>query len=278
MAGTLPIEEFVTCQICFELYVEPQSLSCRHTLCKKCVRKLKSGSKIQCPMCQTFSDTKDIKPDYNIISLMDLYKQQEKEILDQDDEEEVNNPKLCKACKDPLKNVTSLCADCKQFMCKDCEAAHRGIPSLKKHVVKTMDEVASDIRITLNESKSKLNSRKDFLLKKQNKILDELTKLNLVEEECLEEITKSEEEYVGHVVEHYEGLRDQVKQRKHDERDKLKAVEKLVMAHLCDITDKLGVVTKVVHKEEPLAVVESGILLAEEMKRGWLFSFNILCC
>lgn len=100
---SLPLEEFVTCQICFEVYTEPQSLSCRHTLCRRCVRKLKRGSKIQCPMCNTFSDTKDIKPDFNTVSLIDLYKQQEAAMSEEGrgikSASRDCNPKVCNACK-----------------------------------------------------------------------------------------------------------------------------------------------------------------------------------
>ena len=48
------VDEFTSCPVCFEDYEEhgdhvPRLLPCSHTLCDKCVRKLKRGNRITCP-------------------------------------------------------------------------------------------------------------------------------------------------------------------------------------------------------------------------------------
>ena len=39
--GDSSMEKFVECPVCYEVFVSPQSLDCRHTLCKRCVDTIK---------------------------------------------------------------------------------------------------------------------------------------------------------------------------------------------------------------------------------------------
>ena len=71
MSTTMDLEYLINCDICFEVYKNPQNLKCGHCFCQKCVDKIKSVSGIICPMCKQECENRDIRPDYKTQSLVD---------------------------------------------------------------------------------------------------------------------------------------------------------------------------------------------------------------
>ena len=74
------VEELLNCPICFEKYVSPQVLPCQHCFCEKCVKKMKRGNSIECPMDRETCNFKSVKPDFRQVQFMEaiIYLQEEK--------------------------------------------------------------------------------------------------------------------------------------------------------------------------------------------------------
>ena len=78
------LKEYITCPICFNIFGQPKSLDCRHTLCNTClnnmIAKKQANSKsprvsmvtaIKCPMCRQTTKIANIKTDFNIAGLIE---------------------------------------------------------------------------------------------------------------------------------------------------------------------------------------------------------------
>ena len=97
------IKDLVTCPVCLEIYTEPRMLKCMHTLCLPCVQVHyllkttymyfnvqcicsyrfivvfqqmcggKSGE-VTCPECRVTCSVKDMRQNFHVASLIDVYK------------------------------------------------------------------------------------------------------------------------------------------------------------------------------------------------------------
>ncbi|OWF55674.1 E3 ubiquitin-protein ligase TRIM56-like [Mizuhopecten yessoensis] len=118
-------EEFLTCKICLEVYVEPKVLPCLHTFCLGCIsrhfEKTRKGCKACCPLCRTMFEVPDCQPmnmktNFYINSLAEVIGAKK------------NSAKHCSFCE--MKNVVSasrwICIQCMDFLCETCKQNHQG--------------------------------------------------------------------------------------------------------------------------------------------------------
>lgn len=75
------LKEFACC-ICLRIFDESQILKqeCWHTVCLKCVQKLKSMDWVSCPLCHSY--THDVQNDFTIHKLIELYQEDQTESLE----------------------------------------------------------------------------------------------------------------------------------------------------------------------------------------------------
>ena len=160
MATVQLLEDYVHCHVCYELFQSPEHepliLQCLHTVCEECVDKLKSASKkhkIKCPLCNEVTAGKDLKVDFRAKSLVEGYKRQQQRRLQNSGEAEIGH-QVCEVCKTSGTVLTTECIDCKLSMCKECEKAHLGFPTLTQHRVAEMemDKVTSNDNIPLDKT------------------------------------------------------------------------------------------------------------------------------
>lgn len=165
------LEDLATCPVCFEVYINPQSLSCLHTLCKKCVQQIVSEvGEIECPQCREVTEFTSMKNDFTKQTLVDLYITQkqglvhvkdtviEKKELETLQQGAVQNiPALiCETCK-KVKDVEWKCEQCKNFMCVDCESAHSNFPATENHHVIAIEKITKDIKGKLRKTVDELS-------------------------------------------------------------------------------------------------------------------------
>ncbi|CAH1244217.1 TRIM56 [Branchiostoma lanceolatum] len=132
-------DEFLTCQICFDLYEDPKLLPCFHTFCRKCVEGLANnsgGTKFKCPVCR--SDVKltspafsggvnKLKSNFYINKLLDFRK------LRQSKTSQVQ----CQMCESH-NQAAAVCGDCIKMLCNNCVTAHRNTKELQNHSIITL--------------------------------------------------------------------------------------------------------------------------------------------
>lgn len=58
------------CEVCYCQYEDPRVLSCGHTFCFSCVKKLNLNSKITCPTCRSVTNFSNIRVNYTLVQLI----------------------------------------------------------------------------------------------------------------------------------------------------------------------------------------------------------------
>ena len=127
------------CSLCLDNFKEPKLLPCFHVFCKSpCLEKLvaKDGRSLQCPTCRHLvplpaKGVSGLQSDFHIDHLF--------EIRDAFNKAAESTEMQCGNCED--KKATGYCRDCKQFICDNCQAAHRTLKITKKHQIDTIDKV-----------------------------------------------------------------------------------------------------------------------------------------
>ncbi|XP_019630950.1 PREDICTED: E3 ubiquitin-protein ligase TRIM56-like, partial [Branchiostoma belcheri] len=135
-------DDFLTCQICVEIFRKPKSLDCLHSFCEECLKEyVKPGETVvKCPTCQRDTPLKqngvpELKDNFFILNLVDTIGARKKVQHSVD--------KLpCESCAGKGK-VVSRCLTCNDFLCKSCVSGHKTMRAFKGHLVVTLDELRS---------------------------------------------------------------------------------------------------------------------------------------
>lgn len=73
-------EEYVTCPVCKDIYDDPHSLECSHTVCLPCLNEIKKRGRVECPECSEQMPFRKIKPDFKMEKLAESYKKEKDNI------------------------------------------------------------------------------------------------------------------------------------------------------------------------------------------------------
>ena len=127
------------CSICFENFKQPKLLPCFHVFCKSpCLEKLvaKDGHSLTCPTCRhivplSAKGVDGLQSDFHIDRLF--------EIRDAFNKAAEPTETQCGSCGD--ERATGYCRDCGDFLCRECEAAHKKMRKLQKHKLLTLEEL-----------------------------------------------------------------------------------------------------------------------------------------
>ena len=127
------------CSICFDTFKQPKLLPCFHVFCKSpCLEKLvaKDGHSLTCPTCRHIVPLSEkgvagLQSDFHIDRLF--------EIRDAFNKAAEPTETQCGSCEDG--KATGYCRDCGEFVCDECQAAHKRIKSTKNHQIVTLDEL-----------------------------------------------------------------------------------------------------------------------------------------
>ena len=119
--------DLYTCKVCLEnmLHKNPRSLSCLHTFCTDCLKKVMKGGAILCPTCRKSTTV----PDNDINCLVVNFMLQEvKAHLD-----EVHSSKalFCHLCL--AESAVLKCQECVQLLCEDCSLKHYKVKAFEDH-------------------------------------------------------------------------------------------------------------------------------------------------
>ncbi|CAH1795431.1 unnamed protein product [Owenia fusiformis] len=135
-------KEFLTCQICFDIYDIPKSLPCLHVFCQGCldywISQSTDDTQFPCPICRAnFSKTgggaADYLTNFHMNSMVDALKN----ILTKDGADKVTIESLCDICTASGENVTAehRCIECDEKLCQSCGKTHRHSKLTKSHQV-----------------------------------------------------------------------------------------------------------------------------------------------
>ena len=127
------------CTICLDTFKQPKLLPCFHVFCKSpCLEKLvaKDGHSLTCPTCRHIVPLSEkgvagLQSDFHIDRLF--------EIRDAFNKAAEPTEIQCGSCEN--ERATGYCRDCSDFVCDECEAAHKRVKVSKHHLIITLREV-----------------------------------------------------------------------------------------------------------------------------------------
>lgn len=129
-------EDDRTCSICFEEFLVPKILNCRHTFCQPCLKsylkKSDETEKITCPLCRQ----KQSLVGKNLDQLLDNYFVTQKP-------PEPNEKLCCFICFEETELKS--CSHCDLKLCPNCKASHRLALKLSDDKYQVSSDSESDV-------------------------------------------------------------------------------------------------------------------------------------
>ncbi|XP_064384652.1 E3 ubiquitin-protein ligase TRIM71-like [Halichondria panicea] len=127
------------CSLCLDTFKQPKLLPCFHVFCKSpCLEKLvtKDGRSLTCPICRHIVPLSErgvagLQSDFHIDHLF--------EIQDAFNKAEDDNDTNCGNCENG--RATGYCNDCGDFLCDECQDAHKKMKYLRSHKLISLDEL-----------------------------------------------------------------------------------------------------------------------------------------
>ena len=119
--------DLYTCKVCLENMLDknPRSLSCLHTFCTDCLKKVMKGGAILCPTCRKLTTV----PGNDIYNLVINFMLQE--FAGHLEELHSSRALICQLC---LAECAVLkCQECVQLLCEDCSLKHNKVKTFKDH-------------------------------------------------------------------------------------------------------------------------------------------------
>ena len=188
MASSEPLQELITCSVCLEIYNNPQSLKCRHVYCHDCIQQLRQGSQVQCPDCREWCFIQDLKKDFRTQTLVDEYNHKSTRLKPVSGDS--GAIRVCDICKESKKATKSFCQACDEYLCIDCDRAHRGSRLTRGH------KLADFISRYVHQNNTSVES---FVRQLQDS-----------KEKLIAEVNKYRNEIKMRVDEHHDGLIDEI--------------------------------------------------------------------
>ena len=210
-------KEILHCPICMELFEDPHILKCLHTLCITCLNQLKKGGEsVKCPTCREVSTSSDIKKDFKMQSLLDIFEKanQKQESAEQEAKQEkafqdqTQQVQDCEFCK--KDSVNSICLTCWKLLCENCAESHKAIPDLAHHKVMPIENIAWEKRAKLQTILAEMSHYKSIADKEANKF-QALRSASLLKKQTVwKEIYNAEENAKQMVEKHFNSVRHMV--------------------------------------------------------------------
>ena len=126
MAEALNLDLY-NCEICMENMLEryPRMLSCHHSFCSDCLKKLTKRDAIECPTCRSKtdvpnSDVSKLQANFTLLKVKEHY-----------DKLLASKASLCQLCK--TTNATVKCQECAQLLCENCRQKHNKLKTFRDH-------------------------------------------------------------------------------------------------------------------------------------------------
>ena len=138
-------QEHLQCSICFDRFKRPKILDCLHSFCVHCLEDYKSnqhthGVKLPCPLCRRETllneeGIEDLKSNFNLTALVEEFTHQESLVKRQ------QSQIVCEVCEQDGAN--SRCIECKEYLCDECQKAHKRAVKTRKHETATLEDLRS---------------------------------------------------------------------------------------------------------------------------------------
>ncbi|KAA0720828.1 Zinc-binding protein A33 [Triplophysa tibetana] len=199
MAEALPfLEEDLTCIICCDVYINPVTLKCSHSLCEKCLQEFwRTQDVIQCPVCRKECSPDEPTKSLAFKSLCESFKTR-KPTADPEDICQEHKEKLKLFCFEDKKPICVVCYTSKKHENHKCSPVEEAVVTVKEDLKERIEK----LQVTLGKLKKAQDSymKQDELIELKD-VLQLFQEHNSVEEnrikkefEKLHQFLKDEED------------------------------------------------------------------------------------
>ncbi|XP_019488741.1 PREDICTED: E3 ubiquitin-protein ligase TRIM38-like isoform X1 [Hipposideros armiger] len=154
---TKRMREEATCSICLSLMTEPQSISCGHSFCQRCIEGFLDNQQPNlrqhpCPQCRAPFNRTSLRPNKQLGNLIEAMKKLDLEMM----------------CKEHGEKLHLFCEDDGQLICWCCERSsqHKGHnTTLVEDACSGYKELLQEAVTNLRELEKECRNRKEFMTK-----------------------------------------------------------------------------------------------------------------
>ena len=263
--ATAPPPSHITCSICFEICENPQCLKCLHYYCNTCVQKMKRGSKIQCPDCRVTSSMTEVKKHFTIQNLIDDYNHRLKPVDDTD--VEAVGLRVCDVCKKARKPANSFCKVCEEFLCTDCQTAHKGSKATKDYTLVHFQQLCEENQRDIRRQMKKLQDTKIDVQNKAASTKNLLKQIVESEDQVIEEINRYRRAIIKKVDQHHDLLIEEVKSINESLQETLKQTENMFEQYDRKLDDKVDLLSQVSESSDYSITMDILSNLSQQIER-----------
>ena len=188
------------CTVCYERMENAKILPCHHSLCGKCVEKLKQRNTIKCPMDNQVFNFSDVKHDFRFEHIKERLKSARKR-----KDPQQGALVLCSTCEE--NDAVFICDTCSEYMCKRCKKAHNKI--LASHVTVSLEEKQKFHREEALKQHKQIEQKIDRF---QNRV-SEIDKAIHEQWQHVSDVSKEIDDYVAKVTEVAEKKKEEMIQK-----------------------------------------------------------------
>ncbi|XP_073694529.1 zinc-binding protein A33-like [Garra rufa] len=235
MADSLAfLEEDLTCIICCDIFTDPVTLKCSHSLCEECLQRFWTTQDVpQCPVCRKECSHDEPTKSLAFRSLCESFKNRKPTAVSGD---------VCPEHKEMLK---LFCFEDRQPICVVCHTSKKH----ENHKCSPVDEAAGHLKEDLKTQMDRLQETVADLKKahescvKQAELIKECTSMD--ENQIKEEFEKLHEFLINEEEKHIKSLHKEMK----FQDDKLKTTMKELSTQISDLSENMVAVWQDIEAE-----------------------------
>ncbi|XP_064414843.1 E3 ubiquitin-protein ligase TRIM17-like [Latimeria chalumnae] len=222
-SSTRGLEDEITCSVCQELFKDPVTLRCGHNFCRECVSEYwKEKTSQSCPICRTDSAFSDLKINYTLRNIVEMYKKEGKK-------SKVQSKPVCSEHEEKLKLY---CLEDQEAICLVCQTSRKH----KNHTFLPIKEAAQEFKEELKNSLKPLQDTHQKIAELKEKYRGNL---NNIHDEADKTEKQIKEDFVNlHQFLHEEekNLLADLKKEEEEKEQKMRAMEESIVQDLTSVS------------------------------------------
>ncbi|XP_037622144.1 nuclear factor 7, brain-like [Sebastes umbrosus] len=238
---TALFESYLNCHVCSETFRDPVSLSCNHSFCSSCLKKIwEQAENKNCPICKRKSSKDNLGLNFALKELSDSFAERQKA---GSSEPEIKKKKVEVVCSKHQEEPKLFFKDEERAVCPVCEfslhQSHKLVP-IEQAVSDLKDQLTSDLE-SLQDKRDKheeVEKKYDEMVKHSKKQLFSTERQITAEFNKLHQFLKEEEE-------------SRLAALREEEEQKGKTISremKMIQEHISSLSDSISAVEEDLQK------------------------------
>ena len=164
---------------------------------------------------------------------------------------------VCDLCSTASKITQSVCKDCEEFMCADCETAHRGSRATKTHQVVEIVDLLKTHQLSLENCLECVDATKQEVGRKHMHNTELMNSIKESEVREIEKVNQIREKIKAQVDLHHDEIIAEVKRLHSNEQVTLAQTEAAIQKANADISETVKVLSNAMKSQDILLSFET---------------------